>query len=125
MKRYGLLRVTFVEVSVNSMTLIIQALETRLRVIIKGGNVEKQLKYIAEKYGKESQLRQLQEECAELIVACSKILRMSDKSINNLIEEIADVRVMVEQIEYLYGIKSLVEDEMIYKVERQLERIKV
>lgn len=124
MKRYGLLRVTFVEVSVNSMTLIIQALETRLRVIIKGGNVEKQLKYIAEKYGKESQLRQLQEECAELIVACSKILRMSDKSINNLIEEIADVRVMIEQIEYLYGIKSLVKDEMIYKVERQLERIK-
>lgn len=124
MKRYGLLRVTFVEVSVNSMTLIIQALETRLRVIIKGGNMEKQLKYIANKYGKESQLRQLQEECAELIVACSKILRMSDKSINNLIEEIADVRVMIEQIEYLYGIKSLVEDEMIYKVERQLERIK-
>ena len=124
MKRYGLLRVTFVKASVNSMTLIIQALETRLRVIIKGGNVEKQLKYIANKYGKESQLRQLQEECAELIVACSKILRMSDKSINNLIEEIADVRVMIEQIEYLYGIKSLVKDEMIYKVERQLERIK-
>ena len=86
--------------------------------------MEKQLKYIAEKYGTESQLRQLQEECAELIVACSKILRMSDKSINNLIEEIADVRVMIEQIEYLYGIKSLVKDEMIYKVERQLERIK-
>lgn len=86
--------------------------------------MEKQLKYIAEKYGKESQLRQLQEECAELIVASSKILRNSDKSINNLIEEIADVRVMIEQIEYLYGIKSLVEDEMIYKVERQLERIK-
>ena len=124
MKRYGSLKVTSVEISVNYMTLIIQVLETRLRVITKGGNVEKQLKYIAEKYGKESQLRQLQEECAELIVACSKILRMNDKAINNLIEEIADVRVMVEQIEYLYGIKNLVEDEMEYKLQRQLERIK-
>ena len=86
--------------------------------------MEKQLKYIANKYGKESQLRQLQEECAELIVASSKILRKSDKAINNLIEEIADVRVMVEQIEYLYGIKNLVEDKMEYKLQRQLERIK-
>lgn len=86
--------------------------------------MENQLKYIANKYGKESQLRQLQEECAELIVASSKILRKSDKAINNLIEEIADVRVMVEQIEYLYGIKNLVEDEMEYKLQRQLERMK-
>lgn len=86
--------------------------------------MEKQLKYIAEKCGKESQLRQLQEECAELIVACSKILRDNNRAVNNLIEELADVRVMIEQIEYLYGIKSLVEDEMIYKIERQLERMK-
>ena len=86
--------------------------------------MENQIKYIANRYGKESQLRQLQEECAELIVACSKILRNSNRAVNNLIEEIADVRIMIEQIEFLYGIKTFVEDEMIYKIERQLERMK-
>ena len=87
--------------------------------------MENQIKYIAKRYGKESQLRQLQEECAELIVACSKQLRGQDKSINNVIEELADVRIMIEQIEYLYGIKNLVEDDMEYKLNRQLERMKV
>ena len=86
--------------------------------------MENQIKYIAERYGKESQLRQLQEECAELIVACSKILRNQSRSVNNLIEELADVRVMIEQIEHLYGLKSLVEDEMEYKLNRQLERMR-
>lgn len=81
------------------------------------------INFISEKYGKESQLRQLQEECGELIVACSKLIRSKDRAVNNLIEELADVRIMIEQIEHLYGLKSLVEDEMEYKLNRQLERM--
>ena len=85
--------------------------------------MENVIRYIAEKYGKESQLRQLQEECGELIVASSKLIRSKDRAVNNLIEELADVRIMIEQIEQLYGLKSLVEDEMEYKLKRQLERM--
>ena len=86
--------------------------------------MEEMINRIADRYGKEPQLIVLMEECGELIQACSKQLRRKDKSINNLIEELADVRIMIEQIEHLYGIKSLVEDEMEYKLIRQLERMK-
>ena len=86
--------------------------------------MEEMINRIADKYGKEPQLVMLMEECGELIQACSKQLRRKDKSINNLIEELADVRIMIEQIEHLYGIKSFVEDEMKYKLIRQLERMK-
>ena len=86
--------------------------------------MEKMINRIADMYGKEPQLIVLMEECGELIQACSKQLRRKDKSINNLIEELADVRIMIEQIEHLYGIKSFVEDEMKYKLIRQLERMK-
>lgn len=86
--------------------------------------MEEMINRIADMYGKEPQLVMLMEECGELIQACSKQLRRKDKSINNLIEELADVRIMIEQIEHLYGIKSLVEDEMEYKLNRQLERMK-
>lgn len=87
--------------------------------------MEEMINRIADRYGKERQLVMLMEECGELIQACSKQLRRKDKSINNLIEELADVRIMIEQIEHLYGIKSFVEDEMKYKLIRQLERMKV
>lgn len=86
--------------------------------------MEEMINRIADMYGKEPQLVMLMEECGELIQACSKQLRRKDKSINNLIEELADVRIMIEQIEHLYGIKSFVEDEMEYKLIRQLERMK-
>lgn len=86
--------------------------------------MEEMINRIADMYGKEPQLVMLMEECGELIQACSKQLRRKDKSINNLIEELADVRIMIEQIEHLYGIKSFVEDEMEYKLNRQLERMK-
>lgn len=86
--------------------------------------MEEMINRIADMYGKEPQLVMLMEECGELIQACSKQLRRKDKSINNLIEELADVSIMIEQIEHLYGIKSLVDDEMEYKLNRQLERMK-
>lgn len=56
-----------------------------------------------EKYG-ERQLDQCQEELAELIVAISKYKRAvakglyKDKALTDVIEEIADVRIMIEQV---------------------------
>lgn len=84
---------------------------------------------IADHYGLESQLNILQEELAELIQAVSKY-RRGDPS--HIIEEIADVEIMLDQVKYLLGnpaiprvliyesIQSIKED----KIKRQLKRIK-
>ena len=61
-----------------------------------------------EKYGKEPQCRQLMEECAELIKATNKMLRYADRPAEpeyyaNLVEEIADVEIMLEQLKYIHN----------------------
>ena len=59
-----------------------------------------------EKYG-EKQLDQAQEELAELIVAISKYKRNENKfTISNVIEEIADVNIMIKQVMMLLDIKE-------------------
>lgn len=81
---------------------------------------------IAEHYGVKAQSMQTCEECAELIQAVSKLTRgVNEMRILALVEEIADVRIMMSQLMQLYGIPeteiaTLVER----KLERQLERIK-
>lgn len=81
---------------------------------------------IAMHYGMKAQSMQACEECAELIQAVSKLTRgVNEIRILSLVEEIADVRIMMSQLMQLYGIPeteiaTLVER----KLERQLERIK-
>lgn len=63
---------------------------------------------IIEHYGFLPQTRILQEECAELIMAASKMNRKADDYqngrisesayINNFVEELADVSIMIEQM---------------------------
>lgn len=93
-------------------------------------------KETAKYYGYEAQSNQLVEECAELIQAVSKYRRAvaglgqpiaEEKkavALENLIEEIADVEIMLEQVKYLLQIP---EDELdavkLYKVNRTRERI--
>lgn len=78
----------------------------------------KKAKAIADYYGKEHQTIKAIEELAELIQALAK------GDLDNIKEEIADVRVMLEQIEYLYCVSD---DEitlrMCAKLCRQLERM--
>lgn len=78
----------------------------------------KKTKAIADHYGKEHQTVKAIEELAELIQALAK------GDIDNIKEEIADVRVMLEQIEYLYGISDdAITLRMCAKLWRQLERM--
>lgn len=94
---------------------------------------------IAEHYGYESQARQLFEEMAELIVAINKLWRVErffDKKdisdikgfsypeISEIVEEMADVEIMLSQIKYLLGCQEEVEQEKERKILRQLERMK-
>lgn len=55
-------------------------------------------------FGVRNQLRQVQEECAELIAAINHYLRDSDKENKiSLLNEIADVVIMLEQLKVIYG----------------------
>jgi NTP pyrophosphatase (non-canonical NTP hydrolase) len=76
------------------------------------------------KYGMESQLGQLQEECAELIVEVSHFKRNRARvGIENLAEEMADVRIMLNQIEQALHIKKLIAEFEERKLRRLEDRI--
>lgn len=88
-------------------------------------NWEKQNLENAERYGYEPQSNMLVEEMAELTQAISKYRRNnSKKNFDNIVEEIADVEVMLHQIKHLLGINpKYVEQIKIEKVNRTKERI--
>ena len=96
---------------------------------------EQKIQYIADHYGYESQSRQLIEELSELIQAVCKHNRVFDgKQLSEssecpekdaITEEIADVEIMIAQIEYLLGVSAMKLDNMIeQKLDRQIGRIK-
>ncbi len=86
-------------------------------------------------YGETKQVRQLMEECAELIQAASKYERSFESSdtaaVNraehNFIAEVADVLIMIEQITSALFQEpektNIINDMIEYKLNRQLERI--
>lgn len=70
-------------------------------------------------YGVDSQLNMATEELAELIQAINKYRRLgSEKSVEDLKSEMADVHIMLEQLKAIFGDCN---SQLIYKVER-LER---
>lgn len=84
-------------------------------------------------WGRRKQMRMVQEECAELILAVSHYLRMVDRGeewnnsgLDNLVEETADVLNMAEQLRYMVGTKLVdkVREEKLERVEKKLKRYK-
>ena len=76
-------------------------------------------KIIFSHYGEEHQKKQLIQELGELIVAITK------DDLENVIEEMADVEVMLDQFKINYPkINSKIDTAMLNKVNRQLSRIK-
>lgn len=71
---------------------------------------------IAEHFGLENQKVKTIEECSELITAIAK------NDINNIIEEIADVQIMLRQLVHLYNIGYDVEEMIEFKLNRTKER---
>ena len=88
------------------------------------------IKYIADHYGIKNQNRIAIEEMSELTKVICKIGRYPamdprvSKYMDELIEEIADVSIMVEQLRYFYGAEVV--DAMIEKkLDRQIKRIQM
>lgn len=83
-----------------------------------------------EERGIEAQCRQLMEECAELIKATNKMLLYADRPAEpeyyaNLIEEIADVEIVLYQLKVMFNISD--DEVFAFKVEkakREQERLK-
>lgn len=91
--------------------------------------MEVNLKKIANHYGFSNQLQMLVEEMAELTQAICKYKRFENAKervdiFENLIEEVADVEIVLSQIKMLVGEKA-VNKKVEEKVERQLRRIEV
>jgi NTP pyrophosphatase (non-canonical NTP hydrolase) len=70
-------------------------------------------------WGVSSQLRQLQEECGELVAAVNRADR--GRGTENLVEEIADVVIMSHQARLMFG--PAVEEAIARKLARLEERI--
>lgn len=85
--------------------------------------MDKDLRQIAEHYGLRVQMRQLIEEMAELTQVICKAERYDlDTVRDHLVEEVADVEVVLEQVVYLLG-DNRIEQIKAEKIERQKRRI--
>lgn len=90
---------------------------------------KRKVKGIAVFYGIKSQEQVAIEECAELIQAITKSNRKKKSpheliaSIEDIAGEIADVLIMCEQLAYLYGIGEVVNEQIEFKISRQLDRM--
>ena len=77
---------------------------------------------LVKKNGMRFQSMIAQEECAELIQAISKCLRSKDFPVEyereNLIEEMADVMICLQQLQYMYYI----DDEELYAMKQYKEK---
>ena len=91
------------------------------------------LEKIINHYGMSKQLYKATEELAELIQALCKWAvtdaeTNTDKLINleeNIIEEMADVQIMLEQLKIFFAVNPQgFEEKMKYKIDRTLKRIK-
>ncbi len=72
-------------------------------------------------WGKEKQFNMLMEECAELIQACNKELRFENTaSMRGLVNELADVEIMVEQIKHM----EFMDDAVAMVKSQKLQRLK-
>jgi NTP pyrophosphatase (non-canonical NTP hydrolase) len=73
-------------------------------------------------WGIDAQLMMAQEECAELIQAISKFFRKKPQATEMVIEELADVKIMIAQLELLFDtdeIKKMIE----IKIDRLAKRL--
>ena len=80
---------------------------------------EEGIHYIADTYGLVNQTWKLVEELSELLTA------VMHSDTEEIVEEMADVRIMIDQVAYLMDIRPAVEGCMKCKVRRTLERMEV
>ena len=88
------------------------------------------IKHIANHYGIKNQLKKTLEELSELGNETFDYMIAflgGDEDITtiSLIDEIADVKIMLEQLEYLLELEEEVNNRVEFKLKRQMDRIKL
>ncbi len=82
------------------------------------------IKRIANHYGLKHQIGKAKEELQELYTALLDYQEDdSRKNLKAIITEIADVEIMTAQLKYLLDINGEVDDEKLFKINRQLKRM--
>lgn len=85
---------------------------------------KQKLLFIINSYGTKSQEDVAIEEMAELQKAILKHRRYTGNETRaEIIDEIADVEIMIEQLKIIFSCKKEVENRIYYKIERQIKRI--
>ena len=85
---------------------------------------ESKLLFLIDHYGTLNQKLIAIEEMAELQKAIVKHIRQeSEENINSVIEEIADVQVMLEQLKMIFSCRTKIDEIMDAKIDRQIKRI--
>lgn len=85
---------------------------------------ESKLLFLINHYGTLNQKLIAIEEMAELQKAIVKHIRQeSEENTNAVIEEIADVQVMLEQLKMIFSCKSKIDEIMDAKIDRQIKRV--
>lgn len=83
------------------------------------------LLFIIDNYGTKNQEDKAIEELAELQQAILKHRENRNcETEKNIIDEIADVHIMLEQLKIIYSCHKEVEERVDYKINRQIKRIK-
>lgn len=85
---------------------------------------KRKLLFLIDHYGTKKQQDIAIEELAELKKAIIKYRREpSDKTKEAVIEEIADVQVMLEQLKMIFSCRSKIDEIMDAKIDRQIKRV--
>ena len=91
-------------------------------------NQKEQIEIIADQYGIEKQLGKTLEELRELTVEVKNYRDLfvsgnDDIKTERIVDEIADVKIMIRQLVYFLELKEDIKDRVDYKLTRQLYRI--
>ena len=85
---------------------------------------EEILKRAINTWGKNAQLLVVLEEMSELQKEILKNINRGKDNINEIIDETADVEIMLEQLKYIFNIHQAVEDRIPVKLEKINARLK-
>lgn len=76
-------------------------------------------------YGFNAQIEMIIEECSELILALQKLKRTNgdnEEKLENVIDEVADVKIMIRQAEIMFG-EEKVNERVCFKMNRLYNRL--
>lgn len=87
--------------------------------------MDERIKKIAIHYGLIPQMKKTQEELKELDEAITLFLDGEKNTLDHVIEELVDVKIMLLQIETLLHVDEAICEYAKYKLNRQIERIRM